>query len=58
MYTIYPYRLKFPRIVVESFKLLEGKFSGAGDISKQMLLFIKSLDQTFDLEDMDVLSFL
>jgi dnd system-associated protein 4 len=40
------------------FELLEGKFSGAGDISKQMLLFIKSLDQTFDLEDMDVLSFL
>jgi dnd system-associated protein 4 len=40
------------------FELLEGKFSGAGDISKQMLLFIKSLDQTFDLEGMDVLSFL
>lgn len=40
------------------FELLEGKFSGAGDISKQMLLFIQSLDQTFDLEGMDVLSFL
>ncbi|WOD40341.1 DNA phosphorothioation-associated protein 4 [Nodosilinea sp. E11] len=40
------------------FELLEDKFGGVGDISKQIFLFIKSLDRTFDLEDMDVLSFL
>jgi dnd system-associated protein 4 len=40
------------------FELLEDKFGGVGDISKQILLFVKSLDKTFDLDDMDVLSFL
>ncbi|TVQ09965.1 MAG: DNA phosphorothioation-associated protein 4 [Leptolyngbya sp. DLM2.Bin27] len=40
------------------FELLESHFGGVGDISKQILLFVKSLDKTFDLDDLDVLSFL
>jgi dnd system-associated protein 4 len=40
------------------FELLEHQMNGAGDISKQILLFVKSTEKRFDLEDIDVLSFL
>ena len=37
---------------------IEHQMNGAGDISKQILLFVKSTEKRFDLEDIDVLSFL
>jgi dnd system-associated protein 4 len=40
------------------FEILENHISGVADVSKQILLLIKSGETTFDLGQLDVLDFL
>ncbi|MBE9158200.1 DNA phosphorothioation-associated protein 4 [Nodosilinea sp. LEGE 06152] len=40
------------------FEILENQFSGVADISKQILLFVQSINKDFGSEDLDLLSFL
>lgn len=40
------------------FEIFENQFNGVADISKQILLFVQSINKDFGSEDLDLLSFL